>query len=49
VTMNWTFPGTSINWASAAVSLKPAAAMAIRLESRRTIAWRAGGVFQRPL
>jgi hypothetical protein len=49
VTMSWTFPGTSISWASAAVSLKPAAAMAIRLESRRAIAWRAGRVFQRPL
>ena len=35
VTMSWTFAGTSIAWASAAVSLKPAAAMAIRLERRQ--------------
>ena len=48
VTMSWTFPGTSIAWASAGVSLKPAAAMAIRLERRQMFAFRPADYTNRP-
>jgi hypothetical protein len=42
VTMSWTTAGATGGWSSGAVSLKPAAAMAVRLQRRQLFAWRSG-------